>query len=61
MKPREHKECPKITGLVGNAQIQTLICCNLAPLLWASLSAEQQDSNEPGTRCIQAHLAPTIL
>ena len=61
MKPREYKECPKITGLVGSAQIQTLICCNLAPLLWALRSTEQQDSNDPGTRSIQAHLAPTIL
>lgn len=22
MKPREYKECPKITGLIGSAQIQ---------------------------------------
>lgn len=52
---------PKITGLVGSAQMQTLICCSLAPLLWASRSTEQQDSSEPGTRSTQAHLAPTVL
>lgn len=51
--PREYKECPKITGLAGNAQIQTLICCNLAPALGITLhrAAGQQwawDKIHPG-------------